>query len=149
MWSWCCSCPFNLYSCTESVQLYCRALTTATNRMPHHTPLPLSSSILLVLSLRAACAANSPGGWPPKDSNGAHHFSALGLFGKSGGNLQPVIGTVSKYHKNPLFNQDKPWEPRLDNGYPNIVYDSQSQGDGPWRLWYGGIGGQCTLDCHS
>eukprot|EP00038_Savillea_parva_P016737 m.17866 g.17866 ORF g.17866 m.17866 type:complete len:521 (-) comp3542_c0_seq1:152-1714(-) len=52
------------------------------------------------------------------------------------------IGKVEKYSGNPLFQQDKPWEPRLDNGYPNVVYDTASglAGDGPWRLWYGGLG---------
>lgn len=27
-----------------------------------------------------------------------------------------VIGEVTKHPSNPLFIQDKPWEPRLDNG---------------------------------
>ena len=32
------------------------------------------------------------------------------------------IGRVTKHPSNPLFIQDKPWEPRLDNGYPNIIH---------------------------
>jgi hypothetical protein len=47
-----------------------------------------------------------------------------------------VIGTVEKHAKNPLFVQDKPWEPRLDNGYPNVVYDPTDP-QGAYRCWYG------------
>lgn len=28
---------------------------------------------------------------------------------------------------NPLFIQDQPWEIRIDNGYPNVIYDEQAQ----------------------
>ena len=28
---------------------------------------------------------------------------------------------------NPLFTQDQPWEIRIDNGYPNVIYDEQAQ----------------------
>ena len=51
--------------------------------------------------------------------------------------------------------QDRPWETRIDNGYPNVVYDPAYAGNstgesgtgGPWRLWYGnlGEGGQYLL----
>lgn len=28
---------------------------------------------------------------------------------------------------NPLFTQDMPWEIRIDNGYPNVIYDRREQ----------------------
>jgi hypothetical protein len=48
--------------------------------------------------------------------------------------------SLVKYHGNPLFGQDKPWEPRIDNGYPNVVYQP-GKGDKTWQLWY-----DCFLD---
>ena len=43
--------------------------------------------------------------------------------------------SLVKYAGNPLFGQDKPWEPRIDNGYPNVVY-LPDNGDKTWQLWY-------------
>ena len=37
-------------------------------------------------------------------------------------NVRLAIGTVKKHKANPLMVQDKPWEPRYDNLYPNIVF---------------------------
>ena len=28
---------------------------------------------------------------------------------------------------NPLFTQDQPWEIRIDNGYPNVLYDPEKR----------------------
>ena len=91
----------------------------------------------LALALQPSEAATE--GWLPVDADGLARFSALGLFPDTG-TLAAAITAVQKFPGNPLFNQTYPWEPRLDNGYPNVVYDPQSTGDGPWRLWYGGIG---------
>ena len=33
------------------------------------------------------------------------------------------VGTPTKYEGNPLRTQDRPWEPRIDNGYPNVIHD--------------------------
>ena len=61
-----------------------------------------------------------------------------------------VIGKVQKHPSNPLFVQDRPWEPRLDNGYPNVVYEPDT---GVWRCWYGdcvkGCGSQILLYANS
>lgn len=48
-------------------------------------------------------------------------------------NARTVIGEVTK-RPEPLFNATKPWEPRIDNGYPNVLYDPERQP--PFRLWY-------------
>ena len=43
--------------------------------------------------------------------------------------------SLVKSAQNPLFGQDKPWEVRIDNGYPNVVYTPNS-GNKTWQLWY-------------
>ena len=48
-------------------------------------------------------------------------------------NVRLAIGTVKKHKANPLMVQDKPWEPRYDNLYPNIVYDKDQK---LYRCWY-------------
>eukprot|EP01079_Euglenida_sp_SAG-EU17-18_P001301 gene1301-2725_t len=53
--------------------------------------------------------------------------------------------------------QDKPWEPRLDNGYPNVVPPDPSAAPGSsassWQMWYGdcvkGCGTQILLYANS
>ena len=35
--------------------------------------------------------------------------------------VEMVIGQVTKHPANPLFIQDKPWEPRLDNGCESCI----------------------------
>ena len=109
----------------------------------------LRYALALSLGAAAAAAPASPVGadlaWPPRDSAGVTRYSAPGLLGEAPPTgLALASGSVTKDPANPLFEQDKPWEPRLDNGYPNVVYDPESTGDGPWRLFYGGIapGGQ-------
>jgi len=57
-----------------------------------------------------------------------------------GYNISP--GTVDKHPKcSPCWKQTKPWEPRLDNGYPNVVVEPT----GEYRAWYGG----CVKGCGS
>lgn len=43
------------------------------------------------------------------------------------------IGSVSKHEQNPLLREDKPWEPRFDNVYANVIYDEQ---EGVYKCWY-------------
>ncbi len=42
---------------------------------------------------------------------------------------QPVKDTAN----NPLFTEDRPWELRIDNGYPNVLYDEKVQ---VYRCYY-------------
>lgn len=46
------------------------------------------------------------------------------------------VGTPQKFTGNPLWEQDRPWEPRIDNGYPNVIHDPDDP-HGAWRMWYG------------
>ena len=48
-------------------------------------------------------------------------------------NATLVMGKARKHPANPLFGEDRPWEDRFDNGYPNVVYDAQA---GLYRCWY-------------
>jgi len=48
-------------------------------------------------------------------------------------NAKLTIGTVRKDKNNPLFGEDKPWEPRFDNLYANVIYDEQ---DKLYKCWY-------------
>jgi len=49
------------------------------------------------------------------------------------GNAILTVGTVQKDKRNPLFKEDKPWEPRYDNVYCNVIYDRQ---DRIYKCWY-------------
>ncbi len=44
-----------------------------------------------------------------------------------------VPGTVKKSPQNPLFVEDRPWEPRYDNMYPNVIYDEEEK---LYKCWY-------------
>ncbi len=44
-----------------------------------------------------------------------------------------TVGTIRKDKRNPLFVEDKSWEPRFDNVYCNVIYDEQ---DKLYKCWY-------------
>jgi hypothetical protein len=48
-------------------------------------------------------------------------------------NAKLTVGTVEKHPRNPLFVEDKPWEPRFDNLYANVLYDDE---DDLYKCWY-------------
>jgi sialidase-1 len=48
-------------------------------------------------------------------------------------NVRLALGQVTKHPKNPLFAEDKPWEPRFDNLYANVLYDEEEQ---LYKCWY-------------
>ncbi len=48
-------------------------------------------------------------------------------------NAKLVLGQVKKDSHNPLFGEDKPWEPRFDNLYANVLFDQQEQ---IYKCWY-------------
>ena len=49
-------------------------------------------------------------------------------------NAQLTVGTVQKDRNNPLFKEDKPWEPRFDNPYCSVIYDEEEK---IYKCWYG------------
>jgi hypothetical protein len=48
-------------------------------------------------------------------------------------NLQLTVGAVQKDENNPLFKEDKPWEPRFDNPYLSIIFDAEEK---IYKCWY-------------
>jgi hypothetical protein len=48
-------------------------------------------------------------------------------------NVQLTVGVVEKDQNNPLFGEDKPWEPRFDNPYLSIIYDEEEK---IYKCWY-------------
>ena len=48
-------------------------------------------------------------------------------------NAKLALGSVKKNTANPLFVADKPWEPRYDNMYPNVIFDAEEQ---LYKCWY-------------
>ena len=44
-----------------------------------------------------------------------------------------TLGTITKHPQNPFFGEDKPWEPRFDNVYANVIYDVE---DTLYKCWY-------------
>eukprot|EP01047_Picozoa_sp_COSAG01_P015424 COSAG01_NODE_773_length_13704_cov_9.386843_4_plen_113_part_00 len=94
-----------------------------------------------LLAAAAAAAATQPA--PPTQH---HALAVISLLepGSQTATLTTRAGTVTRSAE-PLFSQDRVWEPRLDNGYPNVVFDA-SDPHGPWRLWYGGCSnaGNCA-----
>ena len=44
-----------------------------------------------------------------------------------------ALGEITKHPQNPLFGEDKPWEPRFDNVYANVIYDVE---DKLYKCWY-------------
>ncbi|MBN1348079.1 hypothetical protein JXJ21_01585 [candidate division KSB1 bacterium] len=48
-------------------------------------------------------------------------------------NVRLRLGKVIKHPANPLFAEDKPWEVRFDNLYPNVIYDADEK---LYKCWY-------------
>jgi hypothetical protein len=48
-------------------------------------------------------------------------------------NMQLTVGVAHKDENNPLFKEDKPWEPRFDNPYCSVIYDEE---DKIFKCWY-------------
>ena len=44
-----------------------------------------------------------------------------------------TLGEITKHPQNPLFGEDKRWEPRFDNVYVNVIYD---ESDELYKCWY-------------
>jgi len=50
--------------------------------------------------------------------------------------VAPRLGVARKAAK-PLFEQDRPWEPHIDNGYPSVIYQPDApRGTAQWLLFY-------------
>ena len=82
----------------------------------------------LAAAIAAACGpvavlggTPAPGRFLDAPGGAVRHYAALGLPARMDAGVVRVIGTATKHAANPLFGQDRPWEPRLDNAYVNCV----------------------------
>ena len=48
-------------------------------------------------------------------------------------NVELTVGVAHKDKNNPLFKEDKPWEPRFDNPYCSVIYDQEEE---IYKCWY-------------
>jgi hypothetical protein len=110
----------------------------------------MPGSLWLAAAAAAATAAMvtaspAPGPAPqPRflNSPAATKYAAIGIIGGGGGGMKlpaglaVAIGEGDAGSGSPLLAQDKLWEPRCDNGYPNIVHSPGHPG-GAYQLWYG------------
>ena len=48
-------------------------------------------------------------------------------------NARIAVWAARKEEANPLFGEEKPWEQRFDNLYPNVIFDSD---DELYKCWY-------------
>ena len=48
-------------------------------------------------------------------------------------NVELTVGVVQKDKNNPLFKEDKPWEPRFDNPYSSVIHDEEEK---IYKCWY-------------
>lgn len=62
-----------------------------------------------------------------------HHLLLDSRIIESTDNAKLTPGTVNKHPANPLLVEDKPWEPRFDNMYPNVIYDDEEK---LYKWWY-------------
>ena len=97
-------------------------------------------NILILLDTMVATSLHRMDGWklgqfvsPPGVATLAA-FSILDEAVSGARGLGARLGRGTKSPQNPLFGQDRAWEPRIDNGYANVVYDT-TNGDHPWRMW--------------
>ena len=68
-----------------------------------------------------------------KDMNREKYLLLDSRVIKNTENVKLTLGTVHKDKNNPLFKEDKPWEPRFDNVYANVIYDEE---DKLYKCWY-------------
>jgi len=48
-------------------------------------------------------------------------------------NVELTVGYAHKDKNNPLFQEDKAWEPRFDNPYCSVIYDEEAE---TYKCWY-------------
>ena len=48
-------------------------------------------------------------------------------------NAKLTVGAVRKDENDPLFREDKPWEPNFDNPYSSVIYDEEEK---TYKCWY-------------
>ncbi len=83
----------------------------------------------------ANLAIAQPGRTPPDEKQVSSHRYLLldSRIIESTDNAKLTVGAVRKDKNNPLFREDKPWEPRFDNPYCSVIYDEEAK---LYKCWY-------------
>ena len=91
----------------------------------------LSAAMLPATSVSGAAAES---GVPPNqpESHSTYLLLDSRVVGEARG-VRLVLGPVRKHPANPLFGEDRPWEPRGDNYYANVLYDEEER---VYKCWY-------------
>ena len=95
-------------------------------------PIFLARAVSLGLALSAFALQHVSGAEVPPVTGMRHLLLDSRIVEKAAG-VRLVLGTVRKNPANPLFKEDRPWEVRFDNLYPNVTLDIR---DGIFRCWY-------------
>ena len=66
------------------------------------------------------------------------NITSMNYESSSSNNFKLIVSpSLEKYSGNPLFGQDRPWEARIDNGYPNVIYSPNlNDKSKTYQLWY-------------
>jgi hypothetical protein len=94
---------------------------------------------LLPLVPLTAASGPSPGWNAPAGVSQYAAFSVLAPPASGAASLVPTLGHVQRGNGGqPLFRpNENPWEHDIDNGYSNVLYDSEdSFGLGKYRVYY-------------
>ena len=84
----------------------------------------------------AACllaAVTSPAGADDKTFKRDRYLVLDSRIIESKDNVELTVGVAHKDKNNPLFKEDKPWEPRFDNPYCSIIHDEEEM---IYKCWY-------------
>ena len=96
---------------------------------PHISHIIFAAMLFILLTGQAAVFAAEPEPLPAQD----RYLLLDSRVVADAKNARLAVGTVTKHPANPLFGEDKPWEPRFDNLYPNVLYDKDN---GLYKCWY-------------
>ncbi len=101
--------------------------------MLSHARLLLIVALAPIPSISRADAADPAPDARGKPARARKHLLLDERIVESADNARLMLGTVRKEPRNPLFTEDKPWEPRFDNLYANVLYDEHEQ---IYKCWY-------------
>lgn len=92
----------------------------------------MSRTLPLGVGLTVGTLLQAPAAEIPAPTSMRHLLLDARVVEKTNG-VRLALGPVQKCAANPLFKEDRPWEVRFDNLYPNVTLDIR---DGIYRCWY-------------
>ncbi len=101
--------------------------------MNKRTMIMANTSVLIAFAL-AGLATHVRAAQPGKGSMMRDRYLLLdSRVIESKANVHLTVGVAHKDKNNPLFKEDKPWEPRFDNPYCSVIYDEEEK---IYKCWY-------------